>query len=105
MLKEIQDCFRLDKVLYSEHARHEMEVEKFGEIIEKEVYEAVVGGKIIESYEDDEPYPSCLIYGKTPPGRPLHIVCAYSKEESLAIIVTAYQPGPDKWIHFERRKM
>ena len=80
MLKGIQDCFRLDKVLYTKHARDEMEIERFGEIIEKEVYEAVLNGKVIEAYPEDEPYSSCLIYGRTPKDRPLHVVCAYAIE-------------------------
>jgi hypothetical protein len=39
-----------------------MEKEECGEIKEREVFEAVLNGKIIESYPEDEPYPSCLIY-------------------------------------------
>lgn len=108
MLKEIQDCFNLDKVLYSKHARDEMETEEFGEIKEREVFEAVLDGKIIETYPEDEPYPSCLIccliYGRTSENRPLHIVCAYARESDIVIIITVYQPDPDKWIDFERRK-
>jgi hypothetical protein len=104
MLKEIQDCFRADKFLFSKHARDEMEAEEFGEIKEKEVHEAVLSGKIIESYPEDEPYPSCLIYGRTMENRPLHIVCAYSKDDDIVIIITAYQPDPEKWVDFERRK-
>jgi len=64
MLDEIQNCFKFENVLFSGHARVEMETEEFGEIMEKEVYEAVANGKIIEKYPEDEPYPSCLIYGK-----------------------------------------
>jgi hypothetical protein len=59
----------------------------------------------IENYPDDEPYPSYLIYGKTKKKRPLHIVCAYSKEEDLVIVITVYQPDPQKWIDNERRKI
>lgn len=103
MLEQIQKSFEPDKVLYTKHAKDEMEVEEFGEIKENEVYEAVCSGKLIENYPEDEPYPSCLIYGKTQTGRPLHIVCAYSKEDETTIIVTVYHPDPDKWIDFERR--
>ena len=55
-----------------------MEAEEFGEIRDEEVSEAVSEGKIIETYPMDEPYPSCLIYGRTSDNRPLHVVCAYS---------------------------
>ncbi len=46
-----------------------MEYEELGGIREREVFEAVGSGKVIESYPEDEPYPSCLIYGKTSEGR------------------------------------
>lgn len=81
-----------------------MEPEEFGEIKEEEVFEAVLTGKIIENYPEDEPYPSCLIYGRTSENRPLHVICAYSDEDKLAIIITAYQPHPDRWVDFSRRK-
>ena len=42
-----------------------MEGEESGEIMDKEVFEAISMGEIIENYPDDEPYPSCLIYGRT----------------------------------------
>lgn len=105
MLEEIQNCFHQNKILYSKHAKTEMETEEFGIIKEEEVAQAVISGKIINEYSDDDPYPSCLIYGKTKKNRPLHIVSAYSKEEDIAIIVTVYEPDPAKWIEFERRKI
>jgi len=105
MLKKIQDSFKSDKFLYTKHARDEMENEEFGEIKDREVVEAVLNGKIIEVYPDDEPYPSCLILGRTSENRPIHIVCAYSSESDLAIIITVYQPDPNRWVDFERRKI
>jgi len=105
MLKEIQNCFKLDKILYTYHAKDEMEKEESGEIKETEVSEAAQKGKIIETYSEDEPYPSCLIYGRTKRDRPLHIVSAYAADSNMAIIITVYQPDPDMWIDFERRKI
>lgn len=105
MLKQIQGCFKSDKVLYTYHAKDEMEKEEAGEIKEIEVLEAALNGKIIEAYPEDEPYPSCLIYGRTKKHRPLHIVCAYSTDPNMAIIITVYQPNPALWIDFERRKL
>jgi len=100
----VQKCFDEDKVLYTAHARGEMQEEKFGVIIENEVYEATLNAEIIEKYEDDQPYPSALLYGRTLQGRPLHIVVAYSQEENLAIVITVYQPDPERWIDYRRRK-
>ena len=42
-----------------------MEGEESGGIVDEEVFETVLAGKIIENYQEDEPYPSCLIYGRT----------------------------------------
>jgi hypothetical protein len=81
-----------------------MEGEESGEIKDEEVFETVLTGKIIEDYPEDEPYPSCLIYGRTTQNRPLHVVCAYSEDENLAIVITAYQPHPERWIDFSRRQ-
>jgi len=82
-----------------------MEVEEFGKIKEEEVFEAVLSGKVIESYPKDEPYPSCLIYGQAARNRPLHVVCTYANEADTAIIITVYQPNPERWIDFERRRV
>lgn len=81
-----------------------MEVEPLAEIKSQEVFEAVSGGKLIEHYEDDEPYPSCLIFGRTKNDRPIHVVCAYDEVDELTIVVTVYEPSTDKWINFEKRR-
>ena len=104
MLITIQRCFKENKVLYTMHAREEMKQEEYGTIIEKEVYQAVLNGKIIEMYENAQPYPSALLYGMTSKARPIHTVCAYCKEDDLVIIVTVYQPSPERWVNHKRRK-
>jgi len=104
MLEQIIKCIHAEKYLYSQHARYEMETEKFGEMKDGEAVEAILNGKIIEDYPEDIPYPSCLIYGRTSEGRPLHLVCAYAEDIDKVIIITAYQPEPDLWIDFERRR-
>jgi hypothetical protein len=104
MLKKIRKSFESESVLYTRHAKEEMDLEEFGEIKEHEVCEAVMNGKVIEDYPDDEPYPSCLIYGITQTGRPLHVVSAYAEDEQRSIIITVYHPDPDRWIGFERRR-
>ena len=81
-----------------------MRDEEYGLISEEEVYQAVVQGEIIERYEDDQPYPSTLLFGRTPEGRPIHTVCAHSKEDDWVIVVTVYRPDPERWIGYKRRK-
>lgn len=81
-----------------------MRTEEFGRIREQEVFEAIMSGEIIEKYGNDKPYPSMLIYGRAQSERPLHIVCAYSEEDDLAIVITAYQPDLKLWMDYRRRK-
>jgi hypothetical protein len=74
-----------------------MESESFGLIRVDEVLEAIDAGEIIEEYPEDEPYPSCLIFGRTGAKRPLHIVCAPVLAEQRLVVITTYQPDPDRW--------
>lgn len=85
MFSAIKNCFQADRILYTGHARNEMQGEDFGEISEREVCDAVLRGQIIARYPDDRPNPSCLIYGRTSENRPLHIVCAYTSDGDLAL--------------------
>lgn len=103
-LKIIRRCFESDRVFYSAHARREMRVEEFGPIADQEVYEAVWNGEIIETYPDDTPYPSILLFGRTNAHRPLHTVCAYNQGDNQIVVVTVYQPDPDRWEEYRRRK-
>ncbi len=68
----------------------------------KEVKEAIENGMIIEEYVDDKPLPSYLIYGKTSELRPIHVVVGV--DEEVAAIITVYEPDPDKWIDFTKRR-
>lgn len=90
-------------MLYTRHAKIEMETEELGEIFETEVYESVQSGEVIEEYLDAEPYPCCLIYGRTKNNRPIHSVCAYCAEDDLAIVVTVYEPDVKKWVDYRRK--
>jgi len=104
VLDSVRKCFLLDRVLYTRHAKEEMLGEERGAITEGEVFEAIQEGEIIESYPDDEPYPSILVLGKTGEGKIIHVVCAYSEQDGLAIVITAYEPDPSRWINGRRRR-
>jgi len=103
-IQKIQNSFALNLVFYTNHAKFEMENEEFGRILDDEIFESVINGRVIEKYLTDKPYPSVLIFGKTNIGRPLHIVCSYNKDEKMAIIITVYHPDPDLWIDFKKRR-
>jgi hypothetical protein len=82
------------KIIYTEHALDEMNMEK--EMISKEeVRQVILEGDIIEDYPEDVRGHSCLMHAFTDKGRPIHVVCA-PKVEYLGII-TAYVPSEGKW--------
>lgn len=72
-------------------------------ITQKDIENALLNGEIIEEYENDYPYPSCLVYGINLNNDVLHIVCGTSKNELW--IITAYYPDNIKWENdFRTRK-
>ena len=74
------------------------------EISDEEVLKVIQEGEVIEEYPNDEPYPSMLILGVVN-DRPIHVVLAVNEEESMGIVVTAYQPDPSLWRdNFRRRR-
>lgn len=64
-------------------------------ISQQDIENALLNGEIIEEYENDYPYPSCLIYGINLENRVLHIVCGLNEIELW--IITAYYPDNIKW--------
>lgn len=64
-------------------------------INQKDVENALINGEIIEEYENDYPYPSCLVFGINLNNDVLHIVCGSNDEELW--IITAYYPDKKEW--------
>ncbi|NQU39204.1 MAG: DUF4258 domain-containing protein [Lentisphaerae bacterium] len=58
---------------------------------------------VIEDYPEDKYGPSCLIFGCTNAGRPLHIQCSYPSRPLIKII-TVYEPDAALWIDFKIRR-
>jgi len=73
-------------------------------IRETDVWYVLNLGKTIEIYPDDQPYPSRLVLGWLE-SRPIHIVVADDQASQEIIIVTVYEPDPERWeADFETRK-
>ena len=70
----------------------------------EEIFHSLYNGEIIEDYPGDEPYPSCLIYGKSADEEPIHSVWAYSEKNQRAILITVYRPNPTRWINWRNRR-
>lgn len=64
-------------------------------ITQKDIETAILNGEIIEEYENDYPYPSCLVYGINLNNEILHIVCGLNEKELW--VITAYYPDNIKW--------
>lgn len=56
--------------------------------------------EVIEDFPEDARGPSCLIFGMTKSGRPLHLHCTYPPD--LAVI-TVYEPRPGEWTDWKTR--
>ncbi len=69
----------------------------------QELREAIDGGEVIEVYPDDKYGRSCLIFGMTRVGRPIHIQCS-DPSRPIVKIVTVYEPNPAIWIEFKVRR-
>ncbi|KAF0107403.1 MAG: hypothetical protein FD146_1881 [Anaerolineaceae bacterium] len=72
-------------------------------IPESEIRQMAENARIIEDYPQDKYTPSCLLLGFTKSGRPLHMQVSYADSE-LARIITLYEPDPNEWIEFEKRR-
>ncbi len=74
------------------------------DIYESQVEEVIACGEIIESYKDDKPYPSFLIFGYAN-NIALHIVYAKDDDGNI-IIITVYKPNLIKWKNeFKTRRL
>ena len=67
----------------------------------QDIVNAISDGEIIEEYENDFPYPSCLILGKS--GEKVLHICA-SINDNVIYIITTYVPDPSRWTDSYRRR-
>jgi len=72
-------------------------------ISDLEIREAGQEAQRIEDYPDDKYAPSCLLLGYTQSKRPLHIQVSYVESDFLKII-TIYEPDPEEWYSFMKRR-
>jgi hypothetical protein len=101
MIDEIRQKAAAGQYEYSKHAVDQTIKRR---IAVHEVAEAIASQSlIIEDYPDDKYGPSCLVFGITEAGRPLHIQCSYP-DRPLVKIITAYEPDEDLWIGYKIRR-
>lgn len=100
-IKEIIESIQSARVNITHHAREEA---KNDLLFLEDVFFSSCNGEIIEDYPSDNPYPSCLVFGKTSDGDPVHCVWGYESESKIAILITVYRPDPNLWINWKQRK-
>ncbi len=100
-IEGIIEAIGKDRIRISDHADEEADAD---DLTFDEIYFSVLHGEIIEAYPADKPYPSCLIFGKSFSGKPIHSVWAYNEENLWAVMVTVYRPDPTKWINWQKGK-
>lgn len=88
----IRQLIREEKIQWSGHILLRMHQRG---IKIKDVITSIMSGEIIEYYEEDYPFPSCLILGFIEENKGLHTVCALG--QGYVWMITAYYPSLDEW--------
>jgi hypothetical protein len=101
LIQDIQLSVKMNLVIVSRHGREEAEADN---LKLDEILSSVMQGEIIEDYPDDQPLPSCLIYGESQNHKPVHSVWGYNKDTGYAVLITVYRPDPAKWINGRTRR-
>ena len=70
-IADIIEAIRAGRVRITDHADEEAH---YDQLTFDEISSSVLDGEIIEDYPEDQPYPSCLIYGSTFRRDPVHSV-------------------------------
>ena len=99
-INDLQEKFEQGDFEFSKHA---VDQTILREIAVQEIREAIKSAEIIEDYPDDKYGPSILLFGITREKRPIHIQCSYPSRPLIKVI-TVYEPNPDQWIEFKKRK-
>jgi len=99
-LSEVQEQLSSGEFEFSRHA-FKRAIER--NISDLEIREAGENVKIIENYPGDKYSPSCLLFGFTKNGRPLHIQVSVA-DTDLVKIITLYQPDEKEWMNYSQRR-
>jgi hypothetical protein len=91
-IKWILERIKKGEYYFSKHGDQERQNDNLTLV---EIEEALLGGRILEQYEDSGRGESCLVAGFTETGKPIHIVCG--RREDWLVIITVYIPRPPKF--------
>lgn len=91
-IEELRALNKPEHIAITEHARRRL-VERG--ISVNDIIRCIDTGEIIKQYEDDKPFPSCLILGVAIDEEYIHVVVSHDSE--WIYLITAYHPDPDVW--------
>lgn len=80
------------QIAVTEHARQRL-LERG--ITINDIMHCIAEGEIIKQYEDDKPFPSCLILGMAINDSYLHVVVSH--DDTFIYLITAYYPDAQTW--------
>ena len=96
----LRDLCKNDKIAITNHAKKRLFERN---IYIDDVISTIISGEIIEQYDNDKPFPSCLISGKAENGNNCHTVVSFDGE--FIYLITAYYPDLKNWYEdFKTRK-
>ena len=81
-----------EQIAITEHARQRLIERK---ITVNDIIKCIAEGEIIKQYEDDKPFPSCLILGMAMDNSYIHVVVSH--DEEFLYLITAYHPDKGQW--------
>ena len=91
-IEQLRALNKAEQIAITEHARRRL-VERG--ISVDDIIQCIDTGEIIKQYEDDKPFPSCLILGAAVDEEYIHVVVSHDSE--WIYLITAYHPDPDIW--------
>lgn len=91
-ISDLQNLCHDEQIAITKHAKDRL-VERA--ITIDDIKCAIQTGSIIKQYEDDKPFPSCLLLGNTLQHEYIHVVA--SIDDKYLYLITAYYPDKDGW--------
>ena len=99
-LETVQTQLQSGQFEFTRHALKRAIERNISDVEIRELSEAI---EIVEDYPDDKYSPSSLILGFTQGNRALHLQISRIESDFIKII-TLYEPDPEQWINYRRRK-
>lgn len=91
-IERLRSLNKPEQIAITEHARRRLTERG---ITVGDVMQCIETGEIIKQYEDDRPFPSCLILGKAMDHEYIHIVVSH--DDIWVYLITAYRPDRNIW--------